>query len=481
MVDQKPSLFRKESLERLSSPERLDQLMQVVSPKSWLPLASLGSLVVVALIWSIFGRIPITVEGRGVLIYPRQVMPLQSKSSGQLLALNVKVGDVIKKGDILATVDQTELRKQLQLARAKLVQLQAQDRNASLLQVQRNNLEKKALQQQRQTLQQGLQAVQELTPILREKGLESIRRDRANLQQRLNAIRGLLPTFKKRWDNRQRLLEEGAVPDDMVLQTRQEYLNGLANINEAESQLKQLDVKEADALRQYLESLNTIKKLQAQLRELDTNEASQAQQNLETSTTRKKEIQEVEREIAKLELQLGDNSQIISQYSGRVLETTVNPGQVVNAGTRLGSIDAEKPSSKLVGITYFPIGDGKKIQPGMTLQMTPQTVKRERFGGILSTVTDVSAFPISKEGAINRVGNAEVVEGLVSQKQEGLMEVEADLKLDTTTFSGYKWSSSTGPQLKISPGTTTVVRVKVDERAPITFVLPILRSTSGIF
>jgi len=27
-----------ESLERLSSPERLDQLMQVVSPKSWLPL-----------------------------------------------------------------------------------------------------------------------------------------------------------------------------------------------------------------------------------------------------------------------------------------------------------------------------------------------------------------------------------------------------------------------------------------------------------
>lgn len=65
MVDQKHSLFRKESLERLSSPERLDQLMQVVSPKSWLPLASLGSLVVVVVVWSIYGRIPITVEGRG--------------------------------------------------------------------------------------------------------------------------------------------------------------------------------------------------------------------------------------------------------------------------------------------------------------------------------------------------------------------------------------------------------------------------------
>src|SRR4028118_2189800 len=124
MVEQKQNLFRKESLERLSSPERLDQLMQVVNSKSWLPLVSLGSLVIVALVWSIYGRIPITVEGRGVLIYPSKVVSLQSKSSGQLMALNVKVGDLVKKGDVLATVDQTELNKQLQLARNKLSQLQ---------------------------------------------------------------------------------------------------------------------------------------------------------------------------------------------------------------------------------------------------------------------------------------------------------------------------------------------------------------------
>ena len=481
MVDQKPSLFRKDSLERLSSPERLDQLMQVVSPKSWLPLASLGSLVVAALIWSIFGRIPITVEGRGVLIYPSKVVPLQSKSSGQLLALNVNVGDVVKKGDILATVDQVELRKQLQLQRAKLAQLQEQDRNVSSLQVQRNDLDKKAIQEQRQTLQQSLQAVQDLTPILREKGLESIRRDRANLQKRLQTLRGLLPTFKKRLDNRQRLFREGAVPDDTVLQARQEYLDALANIDEAESQLKQLDVKEADALRQYLSNLNESKNIQAQLQEQNSKEANIAQQDLETSTTRKKEIQEVKREIAKLEQQLGDNSQIISQHSGRILEITVTPGQVVEAGTRLGSIDAQNPSNKLVGITYFPVGDGKKIQPGMTLQITPQTVKRERFGGILGTVTTVSPFPITKQAAANVVGNPEVVEALVSQKQEGLMQVFGDLELDSSTFSSYKWSSSKGPHLKISPGTTTVVRVKVEERAPITFVLPILRSYSGIY
>ena len=68
--DSKSSIFRKESLERLSSPEQLDQLMQVVNAKSWMPLATLGSLIMLAVIWSVFGRIPITATGEGALVYP---------------------------------------------------------------------------------------------------------------------------------------------------------------------------------------------------------------------------------------------------------------------------------------------------------------------------------------------------------------------------------------------------------------------------
>jgi hypothetical protein len=69
-MNENTNIFRKESLERLASPEQLDQLMQVVSPKSWLPLAALGSLVTVALLWSIFGRIPVTATGEGILVRP---------------------------------------------------------------------------------------------------------------------------------------------------------------------------------------------------------------------------------------------------------------------------------------------------------------------------------------------------------------------------------------------------------------------------
>ena len=482
MLHQKRSIFRKESLERLSSPERLDQLMQVVSPKSWLPLAALGSILTVAVIWSIYGRIPVTVEGRGVLIYPSKVVPLQSKSAGQLIALNIKVGDIIKKGQVLATIDQAELRKQLQQQQAKLTELQSQDQAVASLQGVRREQEQLSREQQRQYLQQRIGELQAVTPLLKTTGNTSIGQQRQGLQQRLKQAQGLNPVFLQRMKSRQQLFkQEGAISGDEALKAEQEYLQNLEKIADIQNQLKELDVKTTETERDYHQNLSTISDLQAQLKELDSKRASVAQQDLENATARKKEIQEVKREIAKLQLQLGDNSQIISQYSGRILEITLTPGQVVNAGTRLATIEAENPQSQLVSVTYFPVAEGKKIQSGMKIQITPQTVKRERFGGIVGNITSISRFPISKESAAAEVGNAEVVEGLLSQQKEGLIQVFSDLELDSTTPSGYKWSSSTGPQTKISSGTTTLVRVKVEERAPITFVLPILREYSGIY
>jgi HlyD family secretion protein len=479
--NQESRLFRQKSLERLASPERLDQLMQVVNPKSWLPLITLGSLVAAAGVWSVYGKIPVTVEGRGVLIYPSKVVPLQAKSAGQLLELNIKPGDTVNKGEVIATVAQLELRKKLELAQAKLVQLQGQDRDVALLQNQRSDRDIQSILEQSQTLEQKLQILEELTPTLREKGLESIKREREAVQKRLQTLRELLPTYKQRLQVRQNLFEQGAIADDVLLQARQEYFDNTAKTDEAESQLKQLDVKEADALKEYLSNLNEVKNTKAQLQELQSKKANLAQQDWETSTNREKEMQDVEREIAQLSQQIKENSQIVSQHNGKILEITVNYGQVVQQGARIANIDIDNPAGKMVGITYFPVEDGKKIQSNMSIQITPQTIKRERFGGIVGDVNTISPFPITKEAAANIVGNSEVVEGLVSKDQPGLMQVFASLETDANTFSGYQWSSSSGPNLKVSPGTTTIARVKVEERSPISYVIPLLRSVSGIY
>ena len=479
MITQKHQIFRKEALERISSPERLDQIMQVVSFQKWIPLAAFGTIIAAGVAWSVMGRIPVTVQGQGVLVFPSQVMPFQSQGAGRVLNVKVNVGDLVKKGQVIATIDQAELQKKLQQSRVKLEQLQNQDSSASALQQQRIGLDQIALLQQRSTLENSLQAARSVSPLLREKGLESIRSDRQNLQQRLQTTRELLPTLRARYEIRQQLLQDGAISGDTVLQSRQELIDGESKINDAQSQLKQIDVKEADAQRQYLESLSSIQNLQAQLKALDTKKASQAQQDLDALTNRQNQIQETKREIGQLQLQLKQTSQITSNYAGRVIELSASPGQVIAQGTAIGSIEAQQQDGKLMSVAFFPAGEGKKLKSGMKLQITPTTVKREEFGGIVGTIGDISAFPVTPEGAVRLVGSAESVKALLSQGPQ--IEAFAKLQPDTSTFSGWKWSSSKGPHQVITSGTPTIVRATVEERAPISFVFPILKSWTGIY
>jgi HlyD family secretion protein len=479
MVTQKNNLFRKKALEHSSSPEQLDQLMQVVSPMKWLPLAALGSLVAFGLTWSIVGRIPITVTGQGVLVYPSKVVPFQSATSGQLQTINVRVGDFVKKGQLLGTIGQAELQKQLLQQHAKLVELETQNQNAGVLQTQRSEVEIRAMQEQRLSLQQRLLQAQSLTPIIRDKDIGAIKQQRHNLQQRIQEAKALAPTLKDRLERRKKLKVEGAISEDTLLEAQQTYLDGIKKIADFEDQLKQLDINQVQAEKSYRENLNQIADIKTQLRELDSKEKTLAEQNFQSSITRKNQIQEVKRNIAQLQLQLQNNSQIKSEHTGRILEMTATPGQILSQGTRIGTIEVQEKSAKLVSVAYLPVSEGKKVQKGMKLQITPSTVKRERFGGIMGTVNRVSAFPITKEGASNLVGNSEIIEGLISQGPH--LQVIAELQPDTSTFSGYQWSSSKGPQMKMSPGTTTSVRVTVEEQAPIAFVFPILKSWSGIY
>jgi hypothetical protein len=63
-------IFRKVALDRLASPEQLDQLLQVTRPTGWLALAALCLLLSATVLWSIFGSIAIQVSGRAALIAP---------------------------------------------------------------------------------------------------------------------------------------------------------------------------------------------------------------------------------------------------------------------------------------------------------------------------------------------------------------------------------------------------------------------------
>jgi HlyD family secretion protein len=166
-------------------------------------------------------------------------------------------------------------------------------------------------------------------------------------------------------------------------------------------------------------------------------------------------------------------SKITSDCSGTVLEVAVQPGQVLGLGLRVATVEMDDPSGKLTNLSFFAVRDGKRITAGASARVTPSTVQREREGSIFGTVRHVSAFPVTEESVINNVGNAEIARLLL--QQGGAIEVEVDLERDPSSLSGFHWTSK-DPEKKFSAGTTTTVRITIEQRAPITYLLPILRT-----
>ena len=96
-------LYRKSALERISSPEQLDQALTVTSPMSWLALAAATFLVVAVVIWSCVGKLPITVGTSGIIASPVSTNAVYSAESGTAVSVLVYPGSEIHIGDPVLT------------------------------------------------------------------------------------------------------------------------------------------------------------------------------------------------------------------------------------------------------------------------------------------------------------------------------------------------------------------------------------------
>jgi hypothetical protein len=99
------SLFRQEAMDKTLSPDELDRLMRVTSPRGWLALIALLALIAAAVIWGVFGTVPVVISGdSGVLLGGDSRHQIVSQISGLVTEVKVKSGDTIKEGEVIATV-----------------------------------------------------------------------------------------------------------------------------------------------------------------------------------------------------------------------------------------------------------------------------------------------------------------------------------------------------------------------------------------
>lgn len=450
-------LFRKKSLERLSSPERLDQLLEVVDRKTWVPLATVGVLVLGLVAWAVFAKIPVNVEGKGILVRPRQISEFQSVGAGRVVRMEVEVGDTVRRGQMLAEIERPDLEERLRLQKQKAAELTAQSRAATEATGAEERGGGDALAGG-PSLRDHIERSRSLARTLREERLAVLAEEEHRLDEQQRVASALSQALRERFEGRRQLTEDGLVSKTELDVAEEAYMDSLERLYEIETQRGKLETARLEADELYFDRLQKI---------------------AEWSFELEQQIADVHREIARLALQIEEECRVVSDHDGRIIEVNAVPGSILAAGDRLGAMEITDPSSTLKSVTYFHVKDGKRLRAGMPIHVTPDTVERERFGSIRGVVRTVSSFPVSVEEAASVVGNRFVAQTLI----EGgyLIEVAADLQRSPAQPEHYDWTSSKGPEeVEVSAGTTTTARVAVERERPIAFVLPLLKSAAGI-
>jgi HlyD family secretion protein len=121
MADNK--LFRKAALDRLSSPEQLHTLMRVTNAKGWLALAGCALIIATAIVWGTLGSVQTKVGASGILLGGGGLSELDAEGEGDLTSIEVKAGDLVKKGQVIARIEQPALAQQIASLERRLEEL----------------------------------------------------------------------------------------------------------------------------------------------------------------------------------------------------------------------------------------------------------------------------------------------------------------------------------------------------------------------
>ena len=413
-------IFRQAALDRLSSPEQLDRLVRVSDPVGWLALGIVAFLLTAIVAWGIWGKIPDQVDGKGILVSAGgRVIDAMSPSDGTITTLFVHQNDEVEKDQEIAIIEQSALRQEYEGAQETLREREAEKRQI----VETFKREFK--------LKQGNFAEQA-----------------AAQRQIIAAARERATYLKTAIAGRESLVAKGILPRDKVEELRTDYNKVLQDISAAKNRILEL---ESETLTLQSDNAKDVTRID-------------------------QEIADAARAIREKEISLKRNGRVVAPASGRLVELKVFEGAVIQTGSPIASIATE--GSALQAVLYIPTKDGKRIQPGMEVRVSPSSVKKEEHGNIVGTIVQVSEFPVSKPGMLSVLQNERLV---AEYSDEGApYEVRVDLHADPNTVSGFKWTSGTGADVAITSGTTVEAEVTVAENPPASLIVPFVRKHTGI-
>ncbi len=414
-------IFRQAALGRLAAPEQLDRPSQLVRPRAWIALTALLFAAASTVIWSINARAPVKVTGQGILFDPGLLMDVMSGSAGRIVELDLDAGSDVRAGDVIARIGRPELQLDLEKTRADIA-----DARARLSVVERFHEENEK--------REALAEAARLTTI--DASQTHVKRRAALLEEKVASVQSLL---------QRRLLVR-----DRLIETELELATARERIAQLDDEARLIEIRRLER-----QSKNQMSLLDERLK-----------------------IAELERRLARLEAQLGQEQTIVSPHSGRVAEVKVAVGDVVANGAPLATlIRTENNTSDAIALIYVSPRDGRRIRKGMTVEVVPTTAKKEEFGFIPGEVEDVSAVAATIEGMRSILKNEQLAAKLAGEGAP--IAVRVRLEKDPEAPSGLRWSSSRGPAQAIPSGTLLDAAVVVERIRVLSLLAPGLGAIAG--
>ncbi len=444
-----------------------------------LRILPLGIISFIFVVWAIKGKIPNPVQGRAIILIPRSIIAIQPLEGGRVLSLKVKKGDLVKKGELLATMDFPEQEVALENKKKRLADLQSQNNQISKIQNNRSQSNQDSIKEKQQA---NLQQIESLKV-----QIIANANQRKAYQEHLKYLYNFSKSTDKRLEAYNHLAKEGVVPEIGIqtyfFQANQQTVNNSINeIQVSLSRLKGID----DSLKAQ------IRGIQALNEGLRTENSSVALGDTVSDATRFNLIADQKRDIKLTEAHIHSSSKVLSHYDGKVEEISVNPGEVVLPGSDLGKISVLNPKAIANVIALFKVGDAKRLNSDMRLEVVPDLYDRARYGGIEANVVEIDQQPVSEPELTNLVGNKLLAFKLLLGRDEdnpdkpravndNVIKVSLRLEPDKHNSSGYKWTTGKGPPQKITDGTTSDVLAVLEERSLISYIKPAFRWITGIY
>ena len=416
------------------------------------PAAPLGALVVwlvtllliIALIWSYFGRIDIVAVANGKISTEGSTKIIQPAISGVVTNINVHEGQRVKKGETLLALDKTTAEKDVATANQSL----------STARVERDILRRLAVGGNTDDIINNADLPDETKAILRQFASSQTALSAARQQ----AVNGTISNYQQQLQFNQQAKNQLETNAQNLKNRKAEIEKQLSNANPVDrlrlqNELSNIDQRITSADSAVLGQKQQLLQSQSAL----TQAQNQSQiQTAETNSAFNNQIIASEKRIIELENNLVKAKQILAQTTitapvdGTVLSLTVKTiGGVVNAGQQLAQIVPEKaPLYVDAALDNQDIGF---VKPGQRVVVKVATYPFQRYGYLEGTVENISPDAIQDD-------------------KKGLI-YKAKIKLNDE-------KSSKQNQLKLLPGMSVSAEITTGQRRIIEFFLdPLIAKT----